>query len=99
MLVHSVYFWLKKDLSQADRDAFLEGLGALSEINVVRSFAAGMPASTDRPVVEKSYDFALLVLLDDMEAHDVYQESALHQEFLGNFSTFWEKVVVYDFET
>lgn len=99
MLVHSVYFWLKQDLTQAERDAFHEGLSTLSEIEGVRSFAAGVPASTDRPVVEKSYDYGLLVLLDDVQAHDVYQVDPIHKAFLSNFSAFWDKVVVYDFET
>ncbi len=99
MLVHNVFFWLKKELSAEEREAFYQGLGTLSEIEYVRSFAAGVPAATDRPVVDNSYDYAIMALLDDMQAHDDYQVAPIHKNFLNNFSTYWEKVLVYDFET
>ena len=36
-------------------------------------------------------------LLDDAAAHDVYQEHALHQEFIQRNKPHWARVQVYDF--
>ena len=47
-----------------------------------------------RPVVEDSYDYAITVVLKDMEAHDHYQVDPIHLEFIdkckdyGNGSLF-----------
>lgn len=99
MLVHSVYFWLKEDLTANDRAEFFEGLNSLREIDTVREMYVGTPASTaDRPVVERSYDYALAVILDDVAGHDVYQEHEVHGAFVKRFSTFWTRVQIYDAE-
>ena len=99
MLVHSVYFWLKPDLSEADRTTFKEGLESLAGIPVVNAIKVGTPAATpERPVIDASYDFGLMVLLDNMADHDVYQQHPLHQSFLEHCSGMWDRVVVYDFD-
>ena len=96
MLVHSVFFWLKKDLHDSQRKDFLEGLKTLEQIEIVRQLYVGSPAPSERIVVEKSYTFGLTVLLDDLESHDQYQKDEIHQQFLKNFSSMWEKVIVFD---
>ena len=96
MLVHTVYFWLKTDLSDAQRKAFYEGVASLGGIACADKVYIGTPAETDRPVIDKSYDIGLTVLLEDMAAHDAYQVDPLHLAFLENFRSFWEKIVIYD---
>lgn len=96
MLFHSVYFWLKAELSDSDRAAFRAGLESLAGIEAVQSVHVGTPAATPpRPVIDASYDFALIVVLDEA-AQEAYQNHALHQAFFERFNGFWERVVIYD---
>lgn len=99
MLVHSVFFWLDRNLGKEKQDQFRQGLESLKGIEAVQSLWLGSPASTTRPAVDRTYDFALTVLLKDMTGHDQYQKDPLHQAFLETFSSFWIKVVIYDHQT
>jgi hypothetical protein len=94
--VHTVYFWLKKDLSQADRDIFKKALLVIEKIPTVVYFNVGTPAQTDRPVIDRSYDFALLTVFKDNAGHDAYQTDPIHLAFLDTCRHMWEKVLIYD---
>lgn len=97
MLVHTVLFWLKEDLSEAQRAGFVEGLESLRRIQAAEAVHIGTPAKTpERPVIDQSYDFCLTVLLTDLAAHDAYQEDPLHTAFLEEFRPCWETVRIYD---
>ena len=97
MLVHTVIFWLKKNLSEDQRNIFIKEVKTLGEISSVHDFHLGNPAATPkRPVVEDSYDFAITVVLKDMVAHDDYQADPIHLEFIDNCKEMWERVVIYD---
>jgi hypothetical protein len=97
MLVHSVFFWLKKDSSKSDLLAFRQGLETLTKITSAEAVYVGTPAATaPRPVVDASYDFALTVLLKDVDAHDAYQADPIHLSFVEQFKPKWERVQIYD---
>lgn len=97
MLVHSVYFWLKEELSDRERADFRAGLEGLAGIPEVERVFVGTPAETPpRPVIDDSYTFGLVVLLPGLAEHDVYQQHPLHQQFLARFKDDWERVQVYD---
>jgi hypothetical protein len=96
MLIHTVLFWLRKDLSSSEREDFKAALDSLKDIPSAAAVYVGSPSSTPaRPVIDASYDFCLTVLLEDMAAHDAYQQSPLHQAFLEN-NELWERVQIYD---
>ena len=57
MFVHVVNFWLKKGLSSDDIKKFEAGVSSLAEIETVDVFSVGKPANTDRPVIDRSYDY------------------------------------------
>ena len=72
MLVHTVIFWLKKDLSEDQRNIFIKEVKTLGEISSVYDFHLGTPAATPkRPVVEDSYDFAITVLVSKWLFHEL----------------------------
>ncbi len=97
MLVHSVYFWLKDDLSDDDRARFRAGLEGLADVEAVGALYVGTPAATaKRPVVDDSYSIAVTVILDDLVAHDAYQADPLHRDFVETFSAMWTRFLVYD---
>ena len=96
MLIHTVLFWLNKDLSSSEREDFKAALDSLKDIPAAAAVYVGSPSSTPaRPVIDASYDFCLTVLLEDMTAHEAYQQSPLHQTFLEK-KELWERVQIYD---
>lgn len=98
MLSHIVVFWLKNDLSDAQRSAFRQGLESLKSIESARSVYIGSPAKTgDRPIIDKSYSLALTVLFDSIQDHDSYQVHPLHLAFLKQYGSFWSQVLIYDY--
>lgn len=94
---HCVHFWLRDDLSEADRRRFIEGVRRLGDSAFVGSVRVGVPAGTDRPVVDNSYDVQLLAVFADRDAHDRYQSGdPVHERFIETFRTFWTRVLIYD---
>ncbi len=99
MLVHIVVFWLKKDLSKDDLVLFEKEVRSLANISSVEQLFVGPPASTTpRPVIDNSYDFCLTVVLENVDAHDAYQQDPIHLDFIEKCSHMWEKVKIYDAE-
>jgi hypothetical protein len=97
MLVHTVLFWLRKDLDDAQISKFRMGLESLKEIEHAGSVFIGRPAAVaERPVCDGSYDFCLTVILKDVPAHDAYQAHEKHQSFIAAHKDQWQKVKVYD---
>jgi hypothetical protein len=96
MFVHVVYFWLKPELSAAQTAAFLEGVTALTTIDTVQHAWIGTPASTNRPIIDRSYSHSLVVVFDDQDGHDRYQTDPIHDRFRDECGTFWSRVQIYD---
>ena len=96
-LIHSVFFWLKEDISPEDEKAFLEGLDSLCPISTIKNCYIGPPAPTEaREVIDHSYSYALIVHFDDLEGHDNYQIDPIHLKFISDHKDKWSKVLVYD---
>jgi hypothetical protein len=97
MLVHTVYFWLKPELTEAERADFRRGVETLGNITAVEQVYVGTPAATEkRPVIDDTYSVALTVVCKDVAAHDAYQVDPLHHAFINRFKTFWTRVQIYD---
>lgn len=97
--VHVVNFYLKPDLAAADIELFeteLKGLGAIESLLL---YNVGKPASTDRPVIDRSYSYCELAVFADEAGHDVYQVHPLHKAFVEKCKHLWERVVIFDSET
>jgi hypothetical protein len=99
MLVHSVFFWLKPELTAQQRADFRAGVESLGGIKAVTAVYVGTPAKTPkRPIIEDSYSLALTVVCKDLAAHDAYQVDPIHLAFVNTFKTFWSRVQIYDAE-
>ena len=96
MFVHAVYFWLREDLTPAQEEQFARGLDALRAIESVRDGYIGVPAATDRPVIERGYSRALVLLFADQAAHDAYQKHPVHDRFRQDCSSYWTAVRIFD---
>jgi hypothetical protein len=99
MFVHVVNFWLTKGISDEKRRQFVEGVKSLENIGTTTTFNVGVPAKTDRPVIDSSYDYCLLTIFNDIEGHDVYQVHPIHLKFIDECKHLWERVLIYDSET
>lgn len=96
--VHTVYIWFKEGVTEEQRAQMYADTEALKEIEVVKALYTGKPASTDRPIVERSYDFAIIVHFENLAGHDAYQQHPTHLALLKNHSSLWEKVMITDVE-
>jgi hypothetical protein len=96
MFVHAVYFTLRGDLTPADHARFVDGLQSLRTIGSVTQAYIGVPAPTDRPVIERGYSYALVLVFVNQTAHDAYQVDPVHDRFREECSPFWERVRIYD---
>ena len=99
MFIHNVYFWLKPGLGDEDSTSFEQGLDTLVHDPAAKGGHYGKPAATDRGVVDNSYTYGLVVVFDNLAAHDRYQEGDVHLDFLATHADKWERVVVYDIES
>jgi hypothetical protein len=97
MFTHCVFFWLKNGTTPQERATFERGVASLITIPGVLHGHFGVPAPTDRPVIERSYSYGLMVKFENLAAHDAYQVDPIHKEFLKNCSHLWTRVQVYDF--
>ena len=96
MFVHSVYFWLRDDLSPEQRKRFVDGATSLTTIESVHQGFLGTPAKTDRSIIDRSYSYALVVSFADEAAHDAYQVHPVHDRFREQCGGSWSKIVIYD---
>jgi len=98
MFLHTVLFWLRDNLTQAEKDQFEKGLAELTTISTVKTKFFGKPAATRRPVIDASYSYQLVLGFDNIKGHDAYQSDPIHLKFLKECAPFWTKVLIYDAE-
>lgn len=96
--IHSVYIWFKEDVTEEQRAQMYADTEELRSIDVVKALYTGKPAATDRPIVERSYDYAIIVHFEDLTGHDAYQQHPVHLALLENHSSLWKKVMITDVE-
>lgn len=97
---HHVYFWLKAEhKTEGARADFEKGLELCTSIGTVARGGWGKPAATaERPVTDKSWDYALYCSFDSLADHDAYQVDPDHDVFVADHKDRWEKVLVMDAE-
>lgn len=96
-LAHVVFFTLK-DKSPEARDALLAACHKyLPQHEGVVHFSAGPRGEAyQRPVNDRQFDVALVVVFASEAAHDRYQESPAHKQFIAEQSANWAQVRVFD---
>ncbi len=94
--VHHVYFWLANPDSEADKKQLLAALDVLKKVPVIRQAHIGVPASTNRDVIERSYQVSWLLFFDSLEDEEMYQKHPVHLNFVEKNKHLWKKVTVFD---
>ncbi len=96
MFVHSVYFWLKREMSSEAIAEFENDLESLQKVETVKQCFIGNPAATDRPIIDRTYDYALILAFENKAGHDTYQVHPIHETFVANNAAYFLKVQIYD---
>jgi hypothetical protein len=97
MILHQVYFWLKRPGNAEDRATLIAGLRTLADVPVIRSLHIGTTADTEaRDVVDGSFDVSELMTFDSVVDQKAYQDHPLHVAFVSQCEALWARVVVYD---
>jgi hypothetical protein len=94
--IHHVFFWLKNPESQEDKQKLIAGLQKLTKAKTIETAHIGVPANTNRDVIERSYQVSWLLVFKNDADQEVYQTDPIHLKFIEECSMLWEKVVVYD---
>jgi hypothetical protein len=94
--IHHVYFWLKNKGNAADKTKLIEGLRKLSAVKTIQQFHIGMPADTNREVIDSSYSVSWMLLFKNAKDQASYQTDPIHLKFVEECANLWSKVVVYD---
>ncbi|MDG1892562.1 MAG: Dabb family protein [Verrucomicrobiota bacterium] len=99
MFSHIVIFWTNPDQPNATEELIDGAHKFLKHIPGADHFHIGRMASSERPVVDQSYQVALNLTFKDKATQDAYQIHPDHVAFVENiFKRVCQKVVVYDFE-
>ena len=94
--IHMVFFWLK-DTSPKKIQIFKKRtISFLDKIETIDNYHVGTPASTDRPIIDRSYTVALIVAFKNKKAHDIYQEHEAHKSFIDDCQHLWTCVKIFD---
>jgi len=94
---HTVLFWLKEPDSADHAKKFEASLKQfLRDSNYAGDWFVGKAAGTDRPVVDSSYTYCLVVTFENSEKHDLYQQEPAHLRFIAECQSLWERVQVLD---
>ena len=96
MFVHHVFFWMKPDSSTEERAQLGAGLQTLKGIELIKTIQVGTPADTSREVIDRSYDFSLLMIFDNAADEALYQVDPIHLAFIDQCKHLWQKVLIYD---
>ncbi len=99
MIIHTVFFWLREDLSEDERKKFAAALAGLEKIEVVRALYIGAPADNEkRQVVDDTYSLALVTHFADTADGKTYQQHPVHTKFVKHYASCWDRILVYDID-
>jgi len=96
LFIHHVFFWLRKPVTEDIRQKFENALKKLITVETIVSYHLGVPAATNREVIDSSYTYSLLATFKNKEDQDIYQSHPTHLKFIEDCAELWERVVVYD---
>jgi hypothetical protein len=94
---HIVFVWLNDPGNAAHREQVLAASTALAAIPGVTGLKTGQVVTSDRPVVDSSYDVGLIVSLEDQAALDAYLVHPLHVQLVEDtLQPLVKRIQVYD---
>jgi hypothetical protein len=98
-LEHVVLMWLKRPGNEEDRAKVIAVSRNLKEqIREVKRISVGRVIPSDRPVVDDSFDVAMVMLFRSPEELAAYQKHPVHEKAVAEvLKPLTSKIVVHDF--
>lgn len=94
---HVVLCWLNEPGNAAQRQQVIERSKAFREIPGVVSVAAGTPLASTRPVVDSSFDVAIVIRFKDEASMRAYDSNPIHERARREvLRPLVKKLVIYD---
>ena len=98
-LHHVVLCWLKEPGNARHRQQIVEVSKSFRDIPGVLEVRAGQVVSSDREIVDDSFDVAILVIVPDRKRLAEYLDHPVHQKAKKDILIpLVDKIVVYDFK-
>lgn len=95
---HVVMFWQKNPGNAADRKKITDAMDRLRVIEGITALDYGTTLKSERPVVDDSFDIALLVRFKNVQALHAYETDPRHtKEVKEVLLPLTKKIQVYDF--
>ena len=97
-LHHVVLCWLKEPGNARHRQQIVEVSKSFRDITGVLDVRAGQVVSSDREIVDDSFDVAILVIVPDQKRLDEYPDHPVHQKAKSEILLpLVNRIVVYEF--
>ena len=95
---HIVLAWLKNAGNKEEQCKLIAAAKSLkADIKEVKSLAVGTAQPSERPVVDSSFDMALVMHFDSKEALASYEKNPVHQKAVADtLKPLTKKILVYD---
>lgn len=94
---HVVLFWLNNPDNLQERKKFEASLEKfIKNSEYIKTIHLGSPANTNRPVIDNTYTYCMILTFTSKEEQDKYQDEPGHKAFIAESEELWEKVIVYD---
>lgn len=95
---HVVICWLKRPGDQAARARLIRASMKFSEIPGVKRVSAGTVLPSARPIVDSTFDVAVVITFKNKQALSLYLKHPRHKQAVRlHLRPLTRKVVVYDF--
>lgn len=95
---HVVLVWLKAGTAPEVVAKIIEGSRELKAIPGIRDLQVGKAIPSERPIVDDSFSFGILMRFDSVAEMNAYLTDPRHVRFVDTrVKPYLEKLVVYDF--
>lgn len=95
MFLHNVTYWLRPDLSPAEKEVFLAGIADLMKLRSVKQAWFGPRTGTD-PMADNTFDYSIVLDLGDVAGHEDFQVDPAHQSIRDRIGKSWTRLLIYD---
>lgn len=97
-VTHVVMVWLKEPGNEQHRTAFIKASEELNNLPGIVSRHVGVVMSSDRKIVDDTFDVAMSVTMESKDALDAYLKNPKHKEILHDkIKPLINRSVAYDF--
>ena len=95
MFLHNVTYWLRPDLTPAEKETFLAGIADLMKLRSVKQAWFGPRVDAD-PMADRTFDYSIVLDLGNAAGHDDFQSDPAHQSIRDRIGGSWSRLLIYD---